>query len=85
MDNIQYNDFLRAACDLAGEIAHKNVELTKPDNQHLEIDPECELKLCIQDPDKLEAVKNKLTEFKRCASYVCISSERVSDEKKKTV
>ena len=47
MDNIQYNDFLRAACDLVGEIAHKNVELTELDNQHLEIDPECELKLCV--------------------------------------
>lgn len=87
MDNIQYNDLLRAAWDLAGEIAHRNVELIEPEpgSQHLEIDPECELKLCVQDPDGLETIKNKLTEFERRVSYVCVSSERVSDEKKKTV
>jgi hypothetical protein len=82
MDNIQYNDFLRAAWDLAGEIAHRNVELIEPEpgSQHLEIDPECELKLCVQDPDGLETIKNKLTEFERR-----VSCERISDEKKKTV
>lgn len=85
MDNIQYIDFLNAAWDLAGEIAHKNVELIEPDSQRLEIDPECELKLCVQDPDGLETIKNKLTEFKRRASYVCVSSECINDEKKKTV
>lgn len=85
MDNIQYIDFLNAAWDLAGEIVHKNVELIEPDSQRLEIDPECELKLCVQDPDGLETIKNKLTEFKRRASYACVSSERINDEKKKTV
>lgn len=82
MDNIQYNDFLSAAWDLAGEIAHRNVELIKPDSQHLEIDPECELKLCVQDPDGLETIKNKLTEFERRVNYACVNSERINDKKK---
>lgn len=86
MDNIQYNDFLNAAWDLAGEIAHRNVELIEPElgGQHLEIDHECEFKLCVQDPDGLETIKNKLTEFERRASYACVSGKRINDEKKKT-
>ena len=47
MNNDQYNDFLGAALNLAGEIAHENVELIETGSSRVEIDPECELRLCV--------------------------------------
>ena len=79
-----YNDFLEAAWNLAGELAHGNVELVEPNSSRIEIDPECEFRLCVQDPEKLDMVKAKLAEFERQAGYVCVSREETGDEKEKT-
>jgi len=54
VNNDQYNDFLGAALNLAGEMAHENVELIETDGSRVELDPECELRLCVQNPEKSE-------------------------------
>ena len=60
MDNAEYNDFLKAACDLTEKIVHGNIELTDNGDSGVEIDPECRLRLCIRDPHRLEQTETAL-------------------------
>ena len=76
MNNDQYNDFLGAALNLAGEMAHENVELIETGGSCVEIDPECELRLCVQNPEKSEQIKNILVEFNKCAAEAEMSAYR---------
>ena len=65
MNNVQYNDFLAVACDLAGRLAHDKIELITSDNSHIRIDPESELRLCIEDPGGLEQTRRSLENFEK--------------------
>ena len=71
MNNDQYNDFLGAALNLVGEMARENVELIETDGSRVEIDPECELWLCVQNPEKSEQIKNILAEFNKHVAERC--------------
>lgn len=77
MNNDQYNDFLGAALNLAGEIAHENVELIETGSSRVEIDPECELRLCVQNPEKSEQIKNILAEFNKRVAETTMSTPRI--------
>lgn len=74
MNNDQYNDFLGAALNLAGEMAHENVELIETDGSRVELDPECELRLCVQNPEKSEQIKNILAEFNEHVAEAAMST-----------
>lgn len=76
MDNVQYIDFLNAAWELAGKLAHDNIELVEPDGSDLKLDPECELRLCVENPEKLEETKECLAEFIHAADYACKNKEK---------